>query len=328
MVQKVTGTCMITRLRMGDNIYITINVDGSPCIIYDDKTIYTDFSKNPLTLTGYVESAQDAAITIKSASWQVGGTTVTAGTSYEVTNTTLKIKGPIITDVSKIGNVLVTWKVVVVSQGVEQTLQKTIEITAVNGGANSYWGTVQAGSSTILTASYTNVVLGHQLNLGGTKVTYGSGYTVQWLLNGSAVAASKVDSKGNLTVTRDDVNGMAYAICNFYVNGSLVESDGVSIVDVADEVQIVINDHYDVKYGGTVSITPKLIRVTSAGSTTAITSGITWSVEVRNNYTMAVISSADYTFSASTGAFSMTEAKMYDSSKKEYSPVVIFSATV
>lgn len=338
MATKVTGTCTITRLRMGDNIYVTLNVNGSPCIVYDDQRIYTDFSKNPLTITGAVESAQGAAITVKKSVWQVDGKEVAADdTTYEMTadaagGYSLKIKGAVITDVSKIGNVLVTWLVTIESQGVEQTLRKTMEITAVNNGANSYWGTIQPGSSTILGTEHTAVTLGHMLNLGGKALAYGTAsgqYSVKWQVNGEAAASGKVDSKGQLTVDRDMVNGMAYVICEFYVGGTLVESDGITVVDVADELQIVVNDHYDVEYGGTVTITPKLVRVTANGTTTQVTTGITWGVHVYNNYRMDEIGSQLYSFSASTGTFSMAEKNMYyNNGSEEYSPVVVFSATV
>lgn len=334
MTTKVTGTCTITRLRMGDNIYVTLNVNGSPCIVYDDKRIYTDFSKTPLTITGAVTSAQGSEVAIKSAVWQVDGKQVAASSTYEVANTSLRIKGAIISDVSKIGNVLVRWIATVVSQGVEQTVEKTLEITAVNNGGNSYWGTIQAQGNTILSASNTKVTLGHTLNLGGNALTMGTGggqYAVAWTVNGSAPAASKVDAKGQLTVDRDMVNGMAYVICEFSVGGVVVESDGITIADVADELQIIVNDHYDVAYGGTVSIQPKLARLNSQGTMTEIKTGITWGVTVRNNYTMGEVASSDYTFSASTGAMSMSETKMYytvSGVKTEYSPVVIFSATV
>lgn len=334
MATKVTGTCTITRLRMGDNIYVTLNVDGSPCIVYDDKRIYTDFSKTPLTITGAVTSMQGSEVTIKSAVWQVDGKQVTASSTYEVTNTSLKVKGAIISDVSKIGNVLVKWVATVVSQGVEQTVEKTLEITAVNNGGNSYWGTIQARGNTILSASNTQVTLGHTLNLGGNALTMGTGsgqYAVTWTVNGSAPAASKVDAKGQLTVDRDMVNGMAYVVCEFSVGGIVVESDGITIADVADELQIIVNDHYNVAYGGTVTVQPKLVRLNSQGTMTEIKSGITWGMVVRNNYTMAEVASADYTFSASTGAWSMSEPNMYytvNGVKTEYSPVVIFSATI
>jgi len=334
MTTKVTGTCTITRLRMGDNIYVTLNVNGSPCIVYDDKRIYTDFSKTPLTITGAVTSMQGSEVTIKSAVWQVDGKRVAASDTYEVTNTSLKIKGPIMSDVTKIGNVLVKWIATVVSQGVEQTVEKTLEITAVNNGGNSYWGTIQARGNTVLTASNTSVKLGHTLNLGGNALTMGTGsgqYSVAWTVNGSAPAAGKVDAKGLLTVDRDMVNGMAYVVCEFSVGGVVVESDGITIADVADELQIIVNDHYDVAYGGTVNIQPKLASLNSQGTMTEITKGITWGMTVRNNYTMAEVASSDYTFSTSTGAFSMAEEKMYytvNNVKTEYSPVVIFSATI
>lgn len=334
MTTKVTGTCTITRLRMGDNIYVTLNVNGSPCIVYDDKRIYTDFAKNPLTITGAVTSMQGSGVTIKSAVWQVDGKQVTASSTYEVTTTSLKIKGAIISDVAKIGNVLVTWVATVVSQGVEQTVRKTLEITAVNNGGNSYWGTIQPMGNTILAANNTAVTLGHTLNLGGNALTFGTGngdYSVKWTVNGEAPASGKVDAKGQLTVDRDMVNGMAYVVCEFSVGGIVVESDGITIADVADELQIIVNDHYSVAYGGTVTVQPKLVRLNSQGTMTEIKSGITWGMVVRNNYTMAEVASADYTFSASTGAWSMSEPNMYytvKGVKTEYSPVVIFSATI
>lgn len=334
MATKVTGTCTITRLRMGDNLYVTLNVNGSPCIVYDDKGIITNFATSPLTITGAVTSMQGNAITVKSAVWQVDGKQVAASSTYEVSSTTLKIKGPLITEVSKIGNVLVTWIATVVCQGVEQTVRKTLEITAVNNGGNSYWGTIQPLGNTILAANNTAVTLGHTLNLGGNALTYGAAsgqYSVKWTVNGEAPAAGKVDSKGQLTVDRDMVNGMAYVVCEFSVGGTVVESDGITIADIADELQIIVNDHYDVAYGGTVSVRPKLVRLNSQGTMTEITKGVTWGVTVRNNYTMAVVGSADYTFSASTGVFSMGEEKMYytvNNVKTEYSPVLVFDATI
>lgn len=332
MATKVTGTCTITRLRMGDNIYVTLNVNGSPCIVYDDKRIYTDFAKNPLTITGAVTSMQGSEVTIKSTVWQVDGKQVTASDAYAVTTTALKIKGAIISDVAKIGNVLVTWVATVVSQGVEQTVRKTLEITAVNNGGNSYWGTIQPMGNTILAANNTAVTLGHTLNLGGNALTFGAGdgnYSVKWTVNGETPASGKVDAKGQLTVDRDMVNGMAYVVCEFSVGGAVVESDGITIADIADELQIIVDDHYDVAYGGTVTITPKLASMNSQGGMTVITKGVTWGVHVYNNYRLDEISSALYTFSASTGTFSMAEEKMYyNNNSQEYSPVVVFEATV
>lgn len=324
MASKITGTCTITRLRNGDTLYASINVNGSPCIFYDESRIITDFSRVNLLFTGSVASMIDASVEILSAEWFVNGVAIKDSTIYEVTNNTFRIKANPFNDVSSVKNLMIQWKPKVKSQGVEQNLTKVTEVTAVQRGQNSYWGSIQAASSSILSSSHTSVVLNQSLLLGGTDVNR-LGYKVKWFVNGVQKSTSE-----SVTITREDVNGVAYVSCEFYVGDNLVEADGITITDVTDETRIIINEHYEVAYGSTVEIVPKLAKISNDGSMEYVdNSVITWGVEVRNNYTLAVIPTEDYSFVSTV--FSMQETEMYyldGEVKKEYSPVVIFSATV
>jgi len=342
MAQSAVGTCTITRLRTGDSIYITFNVTGSTCIFYDDNGLVTKYSASNLVVTPNITSQKGLSVTINSVSWKINSdTTITAyGTSNANTGVLTISKDFASKDTPK--SYVCTMTANITVNGYTQTVSKSFEITMAKVASNSYWGIAKTTRSQ-LDSTNSTATLTHELTLGGTAVTFGTGsgkYQVKWFKNGVEFKSGS-NNVASLEITRGDVDGAAFFSCKFYVDGGSteVEADGLTIIDLDDELKVICPDEVQVAYGGTASITPSLYNTTSKSS---ITSGVTWSALVKNNYTNATVSQSDYTFNTSSGLFSMQESKMYytpvsgdanynsakPSATHEYSPIVIFTAEI
>lgn len=324
------GTCSITRLRTGDTVYVTFTTNGATCIFYDDVKVITDFTKNPLTITPHVASMKGNSFVVKEHKWEYNGTNVAQQASlFQVDANTgaLTIKGNFMTDVKNMRNVIFTWSGKVESQGSIQSVSKSIEITAISAGNNSYWGTILADGSTILDNDNESITLRTKLSQGGNPLAFGTKYWVKWEYeNEDGVQQTSISE--TLTINRSNVNGSSVVTCYFYSDSGLttqVEGDAITIIDKRDEWQVVVDDSYSVATDADVTITPKLLNV----STQEFKNATSWDCEVRNNYTEAKIPISDYTFA--NGVFTMNESKMYYQNsgvKTEYSPQIIFTAHI
>ena len=333
-----TGTCTITRLRNGDIIYATLQFSRATSVAYNDGTIAGGFSgENPLVVKILLTSSSGSNVTLDTSKpylWKCDSESVVEkGIGSVATDGTLTIVSNDFMDATAPRNHIFDFAGTVRLGGVEHTITKSFEVTMISSGGNSYWGSIIPNGSTVLNANNESVILVPHLSKGGNEVNT-SDYTVKWFRN-NETAQIQVPSK-NLTVTRDMVDGASLFRCEFYAtDGTLLEVDGITILDVTDEYQIVLNSEYQVTIKGSVTIVPQLY----SANLKQFVAPKSWSASVKNNFTLADISTG-WSINAKTGAFSMNEEEMYyipaptdanfigEGKKVEYNPIVIFTAEI
>lgn len=338
MAQSAYGSVTIKRLRTGETIYMSFSVNKPLVIFYNEGGLITDWvtASNQPTITPVVTSMTGSAVSTQGHRWTLDGVEIqfNAGTGtvaskdgkfkLNTTNGALTICSADIFGTTP-HNLNLVYKCNAIVNNIAQEVSKPIEISVLSGGSNSYWGAIITEGNTTLSDTNTQVVLNAQLLLGGNPVT--EDYTWKW---------SKITASGNqqvgqigqpLTVNRDMVDGSAQFQCDFYIGttatGDIVEADGITVLDSADELTIIVPNDAEVGYGKDVSITPKLYNTKQQSE---IKTGVTWKVVVKDSLSYETIPATDYTFSG--GTFTMNEDNMYNSNGEEINPVVIFEATI
>lgn len=337
MAGTATGTCTITRLRNGDIIYATFLFSRATSVAYDDTAIIGGFDEDALFVDVQFTSASGRPVSLvpNKVSWLIDDTdveTLNYGT-VDYRTGTLEITSNGFMDAGLPMSHICMFNGQVSVGGVKQDVSRTFEITMISSGGNSYWGTIVPKGSTVLSNDNQSVVLEPSLRKGGLIVD-ASQYSVKWFNNDSEVTSNITSKK--LTVTRDIVNGASLIRCEFYSkDGVLLEADGLTVLDVADEYQIVLNSEYQVQVNGEIQITPKIYSETKKQFVNAKW----WTAEVRNSYTLENISTG-WSIDSGTGVFTMRESNMYyvpaesdpnyvgEGKRIEYNPIVIFTAEI
>ncbi|MBQ0073114.1 MAG: hypothetical protein KBT34_02845 [Prevotella sp.] len=332
-----TGTCTITRLRNGDTIYATLKFNRATNVSYEGSIITGGFSEKPLVVEPLFASASGSVVTLKTGVWKCDDVDISELSIGKVdAGGILTIFSNDFMDASEPRNHRFAFQGTVVLGGIEHTITKTFEVTMISSGGNSFWGSIIPDGSTILSDSNPDVTLKASLTKGGEEVS-DADYYVKWYNNDM-----EVHTGNRLTVERKDVNGAALFRCEFYSTDGdhLLEADGISVLDVADDYQIVLNTEYQVSINGEVVITPQLY---SASKEDFVSYGVSWSAKVKNNYTLADVPSTvgHWNVDSGTGKFTMNEKDMYytpalddpnyglsKSTPIEYNPIVIFTATI
>lgn len=336
--QSAYGSVTIKRLRTGETIYMSFSVNKPLVVFYNESGIITDWnsSANQPTIIPNVTSMTGSLVSTQDFRWTKDGTEIqfNAG-SGTVTSKDGKFKlntanGALtIIDADIYGatphNVNLMFKCNAIVSNISQEVSKPVEISVLSGGSNSYWGAIITDNGTTLNEDRKSITLGAMLLMGGNPVS--EPYTYKW---------SKVTASGNtpigttgqpLVVNRDMVDGSTQFQCDFYLGtsaaGDIVEADGVTVIDTADELTVIVPSDAEVGYGKEVQIRPKLWNTNKNAE---VTSGVTWSVVVKDSLSYQTIPSSKYAFSS--GVFTMREDEMYNSNGEEINPVVIFEATI
>ena len=330
-----TGTCTITRLRNGDIIYATLQLNRATSVAYEGSTIIGGFSaESPLVVKLLLTSASGSNVSLKTGGvWTCDAVPVAEkGIGSVSADGTLTITSNDFMDAKNPRNHIFEFTGTARLGGVEHAITKSFEVTMISSGGNSYWGSIVPSGSTILSDDNTTVNLVPSLTKGGETIT--DSYTVKWYKNNETTVLQP--SSGNtLTVSRGMVDGATLFRCEFYIDGNMVEADSITVVDVADDYQIVLNSEYQVSMGSTAKIKPQLYNA----NTKSFVSPKTWTASVKNNYTLADVPTG-WTIDAESGEFSMSEENMYyipaptdanfigEGKKVEYNPIVIFTAEI
>lgn len=330
-----TGTCTITRLRNGDTIYAMLQFNRATNVAYEGGVITGGFSDDsPLEVKVLLTSASGSNVTLNAGStWKCDDEPISdKGIGSVAPNGTLKIISNAFMDATNPRNHIFEFNGTVKLGGTEYTITKSFEITMVSSGGNSFWGSIIPYGSTILSNENQTVNLVPSLTKGGETVGLSS-YTVKWYKNDESAAIPVADK--TLTVDRDMVDGATLFRCEFYIDDNKVEADSITVLDVADEYQIVLNSEYQVSINGTANIVPQLYSATKK----TFVAPKSWKASVKNNYTLANVTTG-WTINEVSGEFSMSERDMYyvptaddanyagEGIKVEYNPIVIFTAEI
>ena len=246
------GSITIKRLRNGDTCFISFKNNGVPLFQYVDTntgTVSPDWTiaENQPILTPQVTSARGNTVVLSGHQWAYNGillvfngatsgdwTTDTTG-KFQLNSTSGALK--IIKNLASKDNPAsdtLHYTCSASVAGVEQTLEKDIDIQIQSAGASSYTGTVTPTVST-LSKQEPQAILNTKLFLGGTEV---SEYVVKWYKD-SELWSEK--SGKNITVTREEVDSTQLIIAEFYLSSTdtqAVDRDAVRITDAQDSYEI------------------------------------------------------------------------------------------
>jgi hypothetical protein len=246
------GSITIRRLRNGDTCFISFRNNGVPlfqCVDPNTGVVSPDWTiaENQPTLTPQVVSARGNTVVLSGHQWSYNGILLvfSGATSGEWTaDTTGKFQMNASTGALKIVKNLASkdnpasdtlhYVCSASVAGVEQTLEKDVDIQIQSAGASSYAGTLTA-TAPILSSSETSTTLNARLFIGGTEVT---DFSVKWYRDDELWSAKTGKS---ITVTREEVDWSQLVIAEFYLSSSDTQAvcrAAVRITDVSDEYKI------------------------------------------------------------------------------------------
>lgn len=249
------GSVTIKRLRNGDLFFISLELNGIP--LYqgvDEKTgipnpDWTDATNQPI-ITPKVSTARGNAVDLSFHQWKYNGISLnfngaeadgwkldsTGKFKMNVTTGALRIVNNLASAVNCANDTLI-YECVATISGVEYNLQKSIDILIQTVGANGYVGFIMA-SSEQLTSSITSSTLRTMLMMGADEIT---NYYVKWYKDDTLW--SDKNGQKEITIDRDDVNGIQLFIAEFYKDSNSstpVFRAGLPIRDTLDEYQMEI----------------------------------------------------------------------------------------
>lgn len=254
MNYSAQGSITVKRLRNGDTIFLTFNLNGIALFqAYDEQAgaVVPDWTvdANRPVITPAASSTRGESVGLSGHVWKYNGTTLvfngTTVGSYTMDSTgkfglnlnngALKIFANL-ASAQNTANDTLTYSCVATVLGLEYNLSKSVTVQIVKGGASSYTGLVIA-SATQLSSEVTSATINTQLWLAAAQQ---NSYYVKWYKD----TVEWVEKRGNtsITVNRDDVNGSQLIIAEFYLSSgdvNFVARAGLSIVDIGDEIMIV-----------------------------------------------------------------------------------------
>jgi hypothetical protein len=297
----------VRRLRNGDLLYISFDVDGMLYQGVDPTTgkITPDWgTTDQPTITPKVASMRGNGVTLKNMAWKYVGTTLsfTGATSgnwvkdstgkfqMNVSTGALKIIANL-ASTSNVANDTLEFSCTATTGGVDYSVARSIDVVIQNIGATSYYGLITA-STTQLSTDTTTSTLTAQLLLSGEKVT---GFYTRWLKDDTEwKAKSKATSQ---TVTRDDVDGTQLFIVEFYekeADTTPVYRAGINIIDTLDDYIVnlaITSTNKEVDTGQPITVTATLINARTNAAVTP--DGAVWSLKVMSKDSWEILKSSD-----------------------------------
>jgi len=248
------GSITVKRLRNGDSIFLTLELNGKPLYqTYDEQTgvVSPDWSvaANQPVLTPNVSTTRGNTVSLSNHTWTYNGVTLvfngqTSG-DYVIDSTgkfgrnplngALKIVNNLASAINYANDTLV-YSCVATVAGTEYNLSKSVDVQIQKGGASSYYGFINA-STTQLDSTHTTATLASQLWVGGNQI---NDYYIKWYkdtVEWSAMAGLKT-----ITVQRSDVDGSQLFIAEFYKqqgDANYIYRAGINIIDTLDEIILV-----------------------------------------------------------------------------------------
>jgi len=301
MIYSAQGSITVKRLRSGDSIYLTLDLNGKPLYqSVDEQTgaVSPDWSvdANRPEITPHASTVRSATVTLHMHHWQYNGVDLvfngatTGGYTKDSTGKfamnaatgALRIMDNLASTTNMANDTLVYTTVAVVN-GVEYNMSKSIDVQIQKSGASSYYGFINT-STTQLDSNVQTAELQAQLWLAANVM---QDFYVKWYKN----STEWTDKRGqkSITVTREDVDGSQLFIAEFYLSSAdatPVFRAGLSIVDILDEIIVVpyiSSSAKEVDTGTPVTVRARIVR---AASGTVITpSDPSWVMQVIDGVT-------------------------------------------
>lgn len=303
-IYSTQGNFTVKRLRNGDSIFLTLNLNGKPLFQAVDKqngSVVPSWAveANRPVITPHASSTRNKSVSLSSHKWLYNGIEIefngSASGDYVLDATGTFGKNPT-TGVLKIFKDLASqtnfasdslqYSCIATVSGIEYQMSKSIDIQIVVGGASSYYGFIKA-STTQLDDANTTATLATELWLAATSE---STYYVKWYKD-SDEWTEKAGQK-TITVTRDDVAGAQLFVAEFYKSQSdtnYIYRAAVSVIDTFDEIILVpyiSSANKTVDDNMPVTVAARLINATTQATLTPINpnwkftlmDGDTWTV--------------------------------------------------
>ncbi len=246
------GSITIRRLRNGDTCFISFKNNGVPlfqCVDPNTGAVSPDWTvaENQPILTPQVSSARNNTVVLSGHQWAYNGILLvfSGTTSGEwAADSTGKFQMNTLTGALKIIKNLASkdnpasdnlrYSCSASIAGVEQTLEKDVDIQIQSAGASSYTGTLTTTSGQ-LTSDEPSATLNTKLFIGGAEVT---DYAVKWYKDEELWS---VKSGKSITVTNEEIDSTQLIIAEFYLSAAdtqAVDRDAVRVIDITDEFKI------------------------------------------------------------------------------------------
>lgn len=275
------GSITIKRLRNGDSIFLSLELNGKPLYqSYDDQTgsVIPDWSvaANQPVLTPKASTTRGNTVSLSMHKWVYNGVELifngatsgdyiidsTGKFARNPTNGALKIIANLASAIN-IANDTLAYSCVATVAGTEYNLSKSVDIQIQKGGASSYYGFINA-STTQLDAEHDTATLASELWLAAAQI---SDYYIKWY-KGTTEWADKAGQK-TITVSRADVDGSQLFIAEFYKSqgdANYIYRAGISIIDTIDEIILVpyiSSSNKEVDVNNPVTVKARIVRAST-----------------------------------------------------------------
>lgn len=310
----------IKRLRNGDTIFLTLEMNGKPLFQTIDKqtgAVAPDWSvtANQPIITPNVGTTRNNSVLLSGHSWQynsqllafngesVGGFTPDSTGKFAMDPNTgaLKIIGNLASP-SNMANDTLTYSVVASVGGINYSLNKSVDIQIQLSGASSYFGFINL-STTQLDSDHPSAMLKAELWLAASAL---SSFHVKWYKGEDEW--SEAAGMKEVTLSRDQINGTQLVIAEFYLSASgtsYVYKTAVSIIDTLDEILVVpyiSSVNKEVDDGKPVTVAARIVKASTGGALTPANpvwkftamDGDTWE-EVASSSTPSITISTEHT---------------------------------
>ncbi|MGN1245286.1 MAG: hypothetical protein ACI4UN_01505 [Muribaculaceae bacterium] len=311
---KAQSSVTIRRLRNGDTLYITLEakpalfqaVDVSNGAVVPDWTITAN---QPVITPKCYASRNGITPKLSNHQWNYNGLDLVFGSSvdsegYKVSTNDSRFKLNTATGALKItgnlasadnpANDTISYKAIATVDGVEYTIERSIDVVIHRAGESSYNGWITADNIN-LTSDIESATLTATLYHGLQEV---ADYYIEWTKYGdnSFIQKGTSSKTGSITINRDDVDDTAIFIAKFYENATAYDKDKnnplcmatIRIDDIADEYEILFSQDNDgVSETQSVKVTATLYNVTK-GSVANVDSP-SWSMKVLHPENLSVL---------------------------------------
>jgi hypothetical protein len=320
------GSITIKRLRNGDSLFISLDLNGVPLYQGIDPTTgnpspnWKTAETKPV-ITPKVTSVRGNNVARSSSQWSYNGVlllftgeTTTDGVWRKDSTGKFQIclnngtadEGALriidnLAEADAVANGQLTYSCVATVSGTNYNLSKSIDVIIQSIGASSYYGYVTAGT-TILEEGTDSTKLTAKLLLDTQDVT--TGVYVKWYKDSELwTPEGEGEGKGGATatVTRSDVDGTQLFIAEFYIlatnqnapslSDTPVARAGIYIVDSLDDFNInlaITSTNKEVTATDKVVVQATIIN-TRTNTTFTPTNGATWVMSVMDKDTWEAI---------------------------------------
>ena len=308
MSQSTQGSITIKRLRNGDSLCLTLELNGKPLYQGIDKDTLavtpdwgsaanqpiitpkaTSVRGNPVTLSNFGWAHNGVALVFNGATsgnWQ---TESTGKFSLDNLSGALKIIGNLASETNTANDSL-TFTCQASVGGVEYPLTKSIDVIIQLAGASSYFGSVIASTEQI-TESVPSSTLTTKLMLASQDL---SDYYVKWYKDDTLW--SDKNGQKTITVGRSDIDGTQLFIAEFYKSSSdttPIFRTGIRVADTLYDMQVICyisSENKEVDTGKPVTVAAKIVNMRT-NATVSPTNPV-WRMDVMEKSTWTSIKSS------------------------------------